>query len=104
MQHQISRRALMKSALLAGVLVPSLARAADPPVDENEPPAKAFGFVKDAAQVNASAQPTFKAGQRCAGCSQYQGKATDAVAGCSIFGGRTVPGGGWCKVWSARSA
>jgi len=109
MQQKISRRALVKGGLIAGALVPALglvARHADAagltPLDPNDPTAKSLGFVTDASKVNASANPTYKPGQRCATCAQYQGKATDAVAGCNIFAGHSVPGGGWCKVWAQR--
>ena len=110
MEHGISRRDLMKGAL-AGAVLPALgligkdARAADlTPLEESDPTAKALGFVTDASKVDASANPTFKAGQTCGGCSQYQGKPTDATAGCTIFAGRSVPAGGWCRAWVQRPA
>lgn len=109
MQHKISRRDLVKSGLIAGTLVPALGLVARQsqaagltPLDPNDPTAKSLGFVTDAAQVSASANPTFKTGQRCASCAQYQGKPTDATAGCNIFAGHSVPAGGWCKVWAQR--
>ena len=109
MNHGISRRDLMKSALVAGALAPALGLiakstwAADlTPLDPNDPTAKALGFVTDASKVDASANPTFKAGQHCAACAQFQGKPTDATAGCTIFAGHSVPAGGWCKAWVQR--
>ncbi len=109
MQHEISRRDLMKGALLASALVPALGligknsqAAGLTPLDPNDPAAKALSFVTDASKVDASANPTFKAGQSCATCAQYQGKPTDATAGCNIFAGHSVPAGGWCKVWVPR--
>jgi hypothetical protein len=111
MQHNISRRDLVKSGLLAGVLVPAIgligreARAAGlTPLDPNDPTAKALGFVTDASKVEASTNPTYKAGQRCATCAQYQGKPTEATAACAIFAGHSVPAGGWCRVWAQRPA
>ena len=108
MRQRMSRRDLMKGAL-AGALVPVLgligkgARAADlTPLDPNDPAAKALGFVTDASKVDASANPTFKAGQHCASCAQFQGKPTDATAACTIFAGHSVPAGGWCKAWVQR--
>ncbi len=109
MQHEISRRDLMKSVLVAGTMIPAFgliarnARGADlTPLDANDPTAKAFGFVTDASKVDVTANPSFKAGQRCAACAQYQGKPNDATGGCSIFAGHSVPAGGWCKVFVQR--
>jgi hypothetical protein len=66
--------------------------------------AKALGFVTDASKVTAATHPTYKPGQRCATCAQYQGKPTEASAGCTIFAGHSVPGPGWCSVWAQRPA
>src|ERR1700739_2169541 len=73
MQHKkLSRRAMVKASLLAGTLVPALGligeaaeAAALTPLDPNDPQAKALGFVTDASKVDAAANPTFKAGQKC---------------------------------------
>jgi hypothetical protein len=108
MRHD-SRRGFLKSALLGGALVPALAligtesHAADlAPLDPDEPNAKAFGFVTDAGKVDAKAETTFKPGQHCGVCTQYQGKPGDARGGCNIFPDKTVPATGWCKVWTPR--
>jgi hypothetical protein len=109
MPHEMSRRDLLKHALIASTIAPAIpcisrrAHAAAPePLDPTSPPAKAFAFVTDAAEVDTAAHRTFTPGQRCANCSQYSGAPTDASAGCAIFGGKLVPGAGWCKVWTAR--
>jgi High potential iron-sulfur protein len=108
MHHRISRRALVKSGLLAGALVPAIgligtdADAAMTPLDPNDPTAKALGFVTDATKVDAKADPTYKPNQKCSTCAQYQGKPGDASGGCNIFAGHTVPSGGWCKVWAQK--
>jgi hypothetical protein len=109
MQHEISRRDLMKSAL-ATALLPALgmiskrSQAADlTPLDPNDPTAKALGFVTDASKVDAASNPTFKPGQHCAACAQYQGTPSDATAGCTIFAGHSVPGAGWCRAFVQRS-
>jgi len=109
MQHKISRRAMVKSGLIAGALVPAIGlignragAAALPPLDPSDPTAKALSFVNDASKVNAAANPTFKPTQKCANCAQYQGKPGDASAGCNIFAGHSVPAGGWCKVWAQK--
>lgn len=111
MRHKISRRELVKGSLLAGALMPALglignAAEADAltPLSPSDPQAKALGFVTDATKVNASENPTYKAGQRCGTCAQFQGKAGAASGGCNIFVGHSVPAGGWCKVWAQKPA
>ncbi len=111
MQHKISRRAMVKSSLLAGALLPGLGlvgsaaeAAAMTPLDPSDPQAKALGYVADGSKVNAAAEPTFKPTQKCHTCAQYLGKAGDATGGCIIFAGHPVPAGGWCKVWAQKPA
>jgi hypothetical protein len=98
----------MKAALV-GTLVPAFgligerSRAADlTPLDPSDPTAQALGFVTDASKVDAAANPTYKAGQHCANCAQYQGQPTDPTAACTIFAGHSVPGAGWCRAWVQR--
>lgn len=106
MQRKISRRSIVKSGIIAGALLPvvglgsrNAAAAALPPLDPNDPTAKALGFVNDATKVDSKTHPTFKPGQKCSTCAQFQGNAGDATAACTIFAGKSVPGGGWCQVW-----
>jgi hypothetical protein len=109
MQRKISRRSIVKGGLIAGAMLPmaglisrNAAAAALPPLDPGDPTAKALGFVNDASKVDAKAYPTFKPGQKCGTCAQYQGKAGDATAACTIFAGKSVPQGGWCQVWAQK--
>jgi hypothetical protein len=108
MQNKISRRSLMKSGLIAGALLPALAlvsrteAAALPPLDPNDPTAKALGFVNDGSTVDAKTHPTYKPTQKCGTCAQFQGKTGDATAACTIFAGRSVPSDGWCQVWAQK--
>jgi hypothetical protein len=111
MQRKISRRALVKGGLIAGAFIPALGILADtagaaglPALDPKDPTAQALGFVTDATKVDAAANSTYKAGQKCSTCAQFQGKAGDATAGCNIFAGKSVPAGGWCKVWAQKPA
>lgn len=110
MQTKFSRRAIVKGGLIAGALIPAAGlvsnfaqAAALPPLDPNDPTAKALGFVPDATKVDAAANPTYKPTQKCGTCAQYQGKATDSAAACNIFAGKSVPAGGWCKVWVQKT-
>jgi len=104
MQTKISRRALVKGAIVAGAAIPALglmdaAVAAPGNLDVNDPQAKALGYIEDTTKVDAKANPTHKPDQHCANCAQYTGKAADARGGCNIFAGRLVTKNGWCKVW-----
>lgn len=107
MQRKISRRSIVKGGFIAGALLPAMglvsrnaaAAAALPPLDPNDPTAKALGFVNDASKIDTKTHPTFKADQKCSTCAQYQGKAGDATAACTIFAGKSVPAAGWCQVW-----
>ena len=110
MQHKLSRRSLVKGGLIAGAMLPVMGlvsrgagAAALPALDPNDPTAKALGFVTDGSKVDAKTYPTFKAGQKCGTCAQFQGKAGDASAACTIFAGKSVPQGGWCQVWAQKS-
>jgi hypothetical protein len=110
MNKKLTRRSIVKSGLLAGAFVPALglfgntaSAAALPPLDASDPTATALGFVTDSSKVSASVNPTFKAGQKCGTCAQFQGKAGDASGGCNIFAGHSVPANGWCKVWAPKA-
>ncbi len=109
MTHEISRRALVTGTLIAGTLGPVLGllardahAAALTPLAPADPLAKSLGFALDGSKVDAGANPTHKANQKCGTCSQFQGKAGDATAACTIFAGHTVPQDGWCRVWSQK--
>jgi hypothetical protein len=110
MQNNLSRRALINHALLAVALIPAVgiatataAAAGLVPLDPNEPAAKPLGYVTDSSKVDAAANPTFKADQKCANCAQFQGKASDAQGGCNLFAGKSVTSKGWCKAWAKKA-
>ena len=105
----MSRREMLNRAVVAGSFLPltvlsavKVRAAGLAPLDPNDPTAKSLGFVLDTSKVDASANPTHKATQKCATCAQFQGNASDASAGCNIFAGHSVPQAGWCKVWAQR--
>jgi len=109
MLRKISRRSVIKSGLIAGAVLPAAGlvlrgaeAAALPPLDPSDPTAKALGFTNDAGKVDTKTYPTFKSGQKCGTCAQYQGKAGEATAACTIFAGKSVPQGGWCQVWAQK--
>jgi hypothetical protein len=103
----IVRRDFLKCALASAVVIPVLGGADAwatelSPLNPTDTTAQALGFVPDASKVNASANSTFKSGQHCGVCLQYQGKQSDATAGCSIYPGHSVPSGGWCSAFVQR--
>jgi High potential iron-sulfur protein len=109
MQKKMSRRAIVKSGLIAGAFIPAMGLVANsaaaaglPPLDPKDPTAQSLGFVTDATKVDAAANATYKPNQKCSTCAQFQGKAGDASGGCNIFAGKSVPAGGWCKVWAQK--
>jgi hypothetical protein len=108
MSRPIFRRDFLKCALASAVVIPTLgvadARAASLPLlDPTDPVAQSLGFVLDASKVETSADPTFKPGQHCGVCMQYQGKSSDAAAGCGIYADHSVPSRGWCRAFAQRS-
>lgn len=108
MSSTILRRDLLKCALASALAIPLLSAAdarADglPPLDPVDPVAQSLGFVPDASKVAANANPTFKPGQHCGACVQYQGRPSDATAGCSIYAGHSVPARGWCRAFAQRA-
>jgi hypothetical protein len=103
-----SRRWLLQRGLLAAAIIPAIgfrseaATAAAPELSSADPAASALGYIDDASAVDAKGNPTYKADQSCATCSQFQGKAGDTRGACSIFPGKSVAAKGWCKVWAKR--
>ena len=118
MKSTLSRRSLIRRLLagalaapVAGLALEARAATAAAPaaapsllVDPNDPTAKALGFVRDAGKVDAKTNPTYKAGQHCGSCAQFQGKAGETQAGCALFPGKQVPVNGWCRVWTLKPA
>jgi High potential iron-sulfur protein len=108
MFYTIARRDFLKCALASAVVIPALgtadARVADLPIlDPNDSVARSLGYVPDASKVAINPNPTFKPGQHCGVCMQYQGKPSDAAAECSIYAGHSVPSRGWCRAFAQRA-
>ena len=89
----------------AGALaVAHLARAQTPAMlMETDPQAMALGYKADATKVDKAKFPKYVAGEHCANCALYQGKATDPAAGCPLFAGKHVAGKGWCSAWAKKA-
>ena len=108
MSKSFPRRTLIKALVLGTAGLPLAARfvqdaqAAQPLVDVKDPVANSLGYVADATKVAAAANPTFKAGQKCGNCLQFQGKVADKQGACNLFPGKDVLGAGWCKVGAQK--
>ncbi|CAB3797192.1 hypothetical protein LMG28614_04519 [Paraburkholderia ultramafica] len=69
-------------------------------LSEADPNARALAYVEDASKVDKAKFPSYAAGQTCANCSLFQGKATDAYGGCTLFGDKQVAARGWCSSYT----
>ena len=82
----------------------TLARAqAAPLVDPKDPQAQALGYTADAAKVDKAKYPKYAAGQNCAACALYQGKAGDKSGPCPLYAGKAVLAGAWCSAWVKKA-
>ena len=72
-------------------------------LEESDPQAKALGYAADATKVDKAKQPKYAAGQNCANCQLFQGKASDAAGGCPLFAGKQVAAKGWCSAWVKKA-
>lgn len=103
---RISRRSALRfgAAAAAAVLFVDLA-AADataaplPPVEADNPTAKALGYVEDATKTDTAKYKQYQPGQHCENCRLLQGKAGDARRPCQLFPGKSVSVKGWCAGW-----
>ena len=100
-----SRRQFMFKIVPAIALGGLVAREAfaQAKVAEADPQAAALGYKEDAGKVDKAKFPKFAAGQNCANCALYQGKASDAYANCAIFPGKQVAGKGWCSAYAKKA-
>ncbi len=99
-----SRRRFIQIVPLAGaaLLGARAASAQATMVDEKDAQAAALGYVADASKADKAKYKQFAAGQNCATCALFQGKAGDAAAGCPLFGTKQVSSKGWCSAWAKK--
>jgi hypothetical protein len=72
-------------------------------VDEKDAQAAALGYVADAKRADVKKFPKFAAGQNCASCALFQGKASDKAGVCPLFAGKQVASAGWCSAWAKKA-
>lgn len=94
----IAQISFASTALLAGN---SMAQNAM--LVETDAQAKALGYVADATKADKVKFPKFAAGQNCANCALYQGKAGAAAGPCPLFAGKQVAAKGWCSAYAKKA-
>ena len=98
-----SRRHFLLLSVSAGsslVLSRAAFAAGGNTLNEADPQAQALGYKEDVSKVDKAKYPQYSAGQSCATCSLFQGKATDAYGGCTLFGDKQVAARGWCSSYT----
>ncbi|MFM0389503.1 high-potential iron-sulfur protein [Paraburkholderia dipogonis] len=73
------------------------------PVSESDATAQALGYNTDATKVDKAKYSRYQAGQACANCQFFQGKADDAAGPCQIYGGKQVNAIGWCSAYTKKA-
>lgn len=76
---------------------------AQPVVDEKDAQAAALGYVADATKADKAKFKQYAAGNSCANCSLYQGKAGAPSGPCPLFPGKQVMAKGWCSAHAKKS-
>jgi hypothetical protein len=87
----------------AAALATTATQAAAPMVADTDAQAMGLGYKSDATKADKAKFPKYAAGQDCATCALFQGKAADAAGGCPLFAGKQVSSKGWCSAWSKKA-
>ncbi len=101
MNLPVSRRVFMMTLAASGAALATRANA-QAMVDEKDAQAGALGYAAEASRVDAKKYAKYAAGQNCASCALYQGKAGDKAGGCPLFAGKQVAAAGWCSAWAKK--
>lgn len=101
MNRPLPRRVFLMTLAVSGAALSARAQA-QALVDEKDAQAVTFGYVAQAERVDTKKYPKFAAGQNCANCALYQGKAADKAGGCPLFAGKQVAAAGWCNAWAKK--
>ena len=99
-----SRRRFIQIVPVAGAALLTARVAQAEMLDEASPQAKALGYVADATKADKAKYKQYTAGQDCANCGLYTGKAGAAAGPCSLFPGKEVAAKGWCSAHVAKKA
>ena len=69
---------------------------------DNNPAAKALGYVPDAAKVDKQKYSKYENGQKCATCTNFT--AINEQSGtCTMYKGFEVESNGWCNAWAKKA-
>ena len=97
-----SRRSfvILSASAGASLALSRVAFASAQKVSESDADAQKLGYKEVASTVDKARYPNYAAGQECANCSLYAGKAGEDSGGCTLFGTRLVAAHGWCASYS----
>jgi High potential iron-sulfur protein len=98
-----TRRQFIRFVPAVGIALFAIDAAHAADVDPKDPQAAALGYVPDATKADKVKFPKYAAGQDCANCQLYQGKAGDASGPCPLFAGKTVAAKGWCSAYAKKA-
>ena len=104
-QQSNSRRKFLRFSLagiFAGTVGKSTFANSRASLNENDPMAKALGYVPDVANPVIKKEAMYKEGSNCANCLQFKNIDDNGVGDCSLFPGKGVPATAWCKAWAAK--
>ena len=97
-----TRRTFLVTLAASSAALSSAAHA-QAKLDEKDAQALALGYVAEATKTDTKKYPKYAAGQNCANCVLYQGKAADAAGLCPLFAGKQVASTGWCSAWAKKA-
>ena len=97
------RQFMILSAAGAATLALNNTVQAQAMVAESDPQAAALGYKADGSKVDKAKFAKYAAGQSCANCALYQGKADAASGGCALFAGKQVSAKGWCSAYAKKA-
>jgi hypothetical protein len=97
------RTFVIHSVVGVSVLATSSLAYAQTMMLDTYPQAVALGYKSDASKADKAKYPKYAAGQNCANCALYQGKAGDAAGACPLFAGKQVSAKAWCSAWAKKA-
>jgi High potential iron-sulfur protein len=97
------REFMVQVSLAGGMLASSTVWAQGAMVADADPQAAALGYKTDGTKTDVKKYPKYAAGQQCANCALFQGKAGDASGGCPLFAGKKVAAKGWCSAYAKKA-
>jgi hypothetical protein len=96
------REFIVQVSLGSAALMASQAHA-QAMVADSDPQAAALGYKADGTKTDKAKFPKYAAGQNCANCALFQGKAGDKAGGCPLFAGKQVTAAGWCSAYAKKA-